>query len=399
MMNRRRLLAGAAAGAGAALLPSCAPLSPGILLEDGYSMWYNRPGALALGGGRYLISSVSSTGTARLSQVGEGAVQSLTVGRFKRISDHATPAIIRAGDRGIYAIANHSSPLYVGSIALDAMDGSQQLATAPLDEGLCTYPSLVWHAGELLLFYTTLYFDSRRVTYRDYVMRRSADGGETWSEKTVCIPAIERILPYPVQPFATADGRLWIVFSKAFWGDTSQAPLKHLFLLYSTDGGRSWTDEHDGNPAWSEGPDTYLRVYDARPVRDSIRTVSVTSPIKRHEDRLVWDQGRAIMVDFDLARGVVSREITDVSRQLYPGGSIVRSDKLDRLLVSEMRDGKEVIGEWSVVDGSAKRLRILSSPGGLVFPFQADDGAVFAHTNYRASRTREFYADIVLTDL
>lgn len=93
------------------------------------------------------------------------------------------------------------------------------------------------------------------------------------------------------------------------------------------------------------------------------------------------------------------RRIENISWQQYFNGAVIRRDRTEHVLVAQIAGKEEVIDEWSVVGGTATLLRTATFPGGLVFPFQADDGAVFAHTSYTGTATREFYSDIVLTGL
>ena len=189
-MSRRLFVGG---GTATALLAGCTHAPVRTVVRDGFSMWYNRPTCVSLGRDAYAVSSVSSQGEARISPFDRSAeTGTISLAKFERISDHGTPAIIRVGNKIEYAVANHSSPLYVGTIDETSWNSLSPAVGAPLEEGRCTYPSLLWFNGELLLFYTLLFIDSDGMTYREYVIRRSLDGGATWSEKTFCIPGTEK---------------------------------------------------------------------------------------------------------------------------------------------------------------------------------------------------------------
>lgn len=390
MIDRRSFLAGMAIG----VLPGCVEPAPRLVIKDAYSIWYNRPSAIALGRGSYLISSISSRGEARLSRLQGDTADTMTLTRFDGISDHGTPAIVRYGDKIVFALANHSSPVFVGSVRLEDWTAPTGQGLSSIDDGHCTYPSFLRHGGDLLLFYTKLHRDDRGLAHRSYVVRRSSDAGESWSEPTTCIPAVPGIFPYPVPPFETSDGRVWIVFSKLLITGAREMPTQHLYLLHSNDGGRSWVDDRGGAPAWVGPENVMFQVYDACSYGHGIRTVSLCADGRWGDS---WTSVGAFVVDFDRAgSGTQAAYLESVSWQQYPNGAIIRRDRPDRLLVAQIDGGGEEIGEWRVAAGVTSKVRSLQAPGGLVFPFQADDGAIFAHTNYRGTATNDFYSDIVL---
>lgn len=371
--------------------PQAAPLN--IVARDAFALWYNRPSVLSSPAG-FLLSSVSSRGEAKLHMLGSGGATRV-LQNYASISDHGTPVMCLSRDRLVVAMANHSSPLTVATIPLTGLQDSE-LSLNPIDAGRCTYPTLMPHGDDLLLFYTLGKWNpsDRPSSYRYYVVRRSADGGASWSEAITCIEPVAGEMPYPVAPFATRDGRLWIAFSRLYLASSPEMVTAGLFLSGSEDGGLTWRPVNSGKPVFSGPQGVMFQVYDACGVGDGIRTLSLCADGRWGDE---WTEVNAFVVDLHTSFGIQAAselKIPNISWTSYPNGGIISRSNPDRVLLAQRLGDASALGEWELKGSRALPVRMISAEGGLVFPFQTEEGNLFAHTNYRSVSTPVFYSDI-----
>jgi hypothetical protein len=371
------------------------------VVNDGFSLWYNRPSAICVGD-KVLVGSVSACGVAQITswQKATNHAKTHPLVAFDAASDHGTPVLCRSGGRVVIAAAKHSSELLVFSVDEDAALEGHFPSPTVLDSRRCTYPSMVPDSdGGLLLFYTVEQYDPLQLTQtcRSFVMCRTLDAGLNWSDPEVVLDCVPGISPYPICPFIGTDGTLNVLYSQLFFEPSLYYSTRHLFLKRKPYGG-SW---NRGLRCVHTAPGRMFQVFDATCLASGdIRCLCLEAdrPWGRTSFTEAWERVRAVILDLDRDTGNTVRiaELPgDCTFLIYPHGGVIDRRDSSRVLVSQGHEGAEVLRVFDVEHREPRALGDIRGPQGLCFPFQDSGGGVYAHTNYQASATSQFGADIV----
>ena len=216
-----------------------------------------------------LLSASVSLLTLNALQAGEkNGAKTMSIQKISRktvelnASYHGWPTVLRTGDNRLMAVCSgnrkkHVCPygrlwLYVSSDNGLSWQGPEQLSSGPLDDrdgGICQAAD-----GSLLVHYftsTAAFFRPKRLSAAEqkiaetinlqtlrkehgFWMRRSTDGGKTWSEK-YRVP-----LNSPHGPTLMKDGRLFFAGQKDGNGAGEMTGIPEFGAAFSSDNGLSW---------------------------------------------------------------------------------------------------------------------------------------------------------------
>lgn len=126
------------------------------------------------------------------------------------------------------------------------------------DAGVFSYriPALVYtQKGTLLAFAEARIASRKDVGDIDLVLRRSEDGGQTWSDVITVMDRGENHVGNPC-PVVLESGRILLVSQGTDIG--SNPKVRHIFIQHSDDDGLTWSEPRDvehnlWNPEWTHG--------------------------------------------------------------------------------------------------------------------------------------------------
>lgn len=241
-MNRRNFLLSAGVVAAFTAIPSIRRLSSPVplVMDDAYSLWYNRPSVAEIFGG-FCFGFITSDGLVRVVEVDDQLLMHrvATIHKFDVASDHGSPSIVRIPD-GKYAghilacFSNHSSPLLCTRTSSAERAGSW-CQPWQIDAGRATYASLVaLPTGNIVLMHTLQERVGRYDAgeWRRVVARTTADGGDTWSEPLLITGFGAGTFPYSTPLSASKEG--WCAMAYAIYTSADKRH-KGLTLVVTPD--------------------------------------------------------------------------------------------------------------------------------------------------------------------
>lgn len=391
-MNRRSFLISAGIIAAFSSIPFVRRLSPPrpMLINNAYSLWYNRPAIAEVVGG-FCIGYVTSAGDVRVAGINDqllvGKVASLH--KFEDASDHGSPTLLKVPS-GKYAghilacFSNHSSPLLCTRTTRPGSIGDWDKVRV-IDNGRSTYVSLsALPGGKIVLMHTL----QERVgnysagEWRKVVARTSDDGGDTWSNPTLIAGIGAGTFPYSTSLAVSVEGRCAMTYAIY-----SAAEKRHQGLTVVVTGDAFQTKIEIpidlGDFALAD-----TVPFETKWVSENLVSVSYT----QMSDGGKVGLSRAILVDVESRQCLFSKEIADVAVHTYAGGSAITDDGHSAvyspvsggLVRKNLRTGNMV---ELVKDGS------FSSPTLVSFN---DQSLIVALKNPLIKKTRDFSGEIFI---
>lgn len=205
-MNRRELLISAGIISAFSSVPFLRKtfLPTPLVIQDAYSLWYNRPAIAEVPNG-FCLGYITSKGEICVVEINNQllAYNPSRLHSFENASDHGSPSLIRVKN-GKYkghiltCFSNHASPLLFTRSTYPGSTSNWEKVRV-IDEGRATYPSLAaLPNGKIILMYT---LQERSGTtdateWRKVVVRITSDGGDTWSAPVIIAGIGPGTFPY-----------------------------------------------------------------------------------------------------------------------------------------------------------------------------------------------------------
>jgi sialidase-1 len=247
-------------------------------------------------------------------------------------------------------------------------------------EGYHAYriPSLlVTKKGTLLAFCEGRKDSAKDQGDHDMLVKRSADGGRTWSKQKIIWDDGTNTCACPCVVVDQVTGRIWLLMT---WirGDDSEGQIVrgkskdtcHIFVTYSDDDGQTWAKpaeitEMINEPAW--------RWYVAAP------GVGIQLQKGPHQGRLIIPCNHAKPIKNKRFREAYSNHIiySDDHGRTWQLGGIVPAGKIDEPQVVELADGSVMMNMRSH-RGKACRAVSISKDGGMTWGDIWDDKALIS---------------------
>ncbi|WP_080962864.1 sialidase family protein [Pseudomonas brassicacearum] len=175
-----------------------------LIIQDAYTLWYNRPAIAEIPNG-FCFGYVTSKGEIYVAEINDQllAYNFSRLHSFENASDHSSPSLIRV-PKGKYSghilacFSNHASPLLF-TRSTDSGSTSSWEKVRVVDGGRSTYTSLAaLPDGKIILMHT---LQERSGTtdateWRKVVARITSDGGDTWSEPAIIAGIGPGTFPY-----------------------------------------------------------------------------------------------------------------------------------------------------------------------------------------------------------
>lgn len=327
-MNRREFIRSAGALAFLTIAPAYRRLGASddksLVIEDAYSMWYNRP-ALAETTGGFCLGYISSSGEIIVATISEAleVVTRTTLHKFHSGSDHGSPAVItipsgKHAGRVLACFSNHSSPL------LSARSNSKNLlepwdAVRTVDSGRSTYASMcALHDGRVMLMHTLQdrAGSTDATEWRKTVVRTTDDGGDSWTQPLVLASYGPGTFPYSTALAISDSGKLSMAYAVYRSKEKRHDGLR---VIYSSDSFLTRC-EIDVDIPEIEGHDTVP--FETRWISENLIAVSYskigTTPGSA--------SSRLVLIDIDSESKISDTLVADVEFHSYAGGASISED-------------------------------------------------------------------------
>lgn len=325
-MNRRNFLISTGIVAAFTSIPFMRRLSSPkpIVINNAYSLWYNRPAVSELSGG-FCFGFITSEGEVRIAEISDQMLvrKVSTIHKFQVASDHGSPSLVRIPS-GKYAghvlacFSNHSSPLLCTRTARpeDCWEWNQPQV---IDSGRATYASLaVLPNGKIVLMHTLQERIGRYDAgeWRRVVARVTDDGGETWSEPLLIAGFGAGTFPYSTPLSSSASGQCAMAYAVYSSVDKRH---KGLTLVVTNDAFQSKT-EISINLGEAATFDTIP--YETRWISNTTVAVSYTQMSKDGSSGM----SRAAFVNVESGQVLSNLRISEAAVHTYAGGATLSED-------------------------------------------------------------------------
>jgi len=290
-----------------------------LIINNAYSLWYNRPAVAEVNGG-FCIGYINSSGDVLVSEINNQLLVGRTVKlhKFEGASDHGSPSLVRVPS-GKYAghviacFSNHSSPLYFARTAQPGLVG-KWAASRVIDGGRSTYASLsALHDGKIVLMHTLQENASRYSSgeWRKVVARVSDDGGDSWSDAIQIAGRGPGTFPYSTPLSLSSTGRCAMAYAIY-----SAAEKRHLGLtvVVTSDAFKTKTEF-----PIELGSASLVDTVPFEVAWISKKTVAVSYTEMREGGRL--GLSRVVVVDVENGYCLSNISIADVAVHTYAGGA------------------------------------------------------------------------------
>lgn len=220
-----------------------------LLGVGGNALWYDRPHAATFDCAAW-VGYMTDQREVKVARVSGGkTIEAFTLFRWHYLDDHGAPAVAAIQDtgghiRGLAIFALHHSPIYLSQWDSDSEHWTE---ARQISSSKATYPQVVQtNDGVVHLFFRQTRGEGEAQAM-DYVVMRSYDAGENWSDPETIVKAE---VGFAIYGMVAAEGnRLYLGYSVA---RVSDMVIRGLFWKESEDAGLSWTSGKC--PEWSSLP-------------------------------------------------------------------------------------------------------------------------------------------------